>query len=98
MFWPLVCPLGFVLPRHAVPQGPGPAVPSIWPKVPTEPRDALPDPRALSAQRNEPAAADTRPEIAEQIAVEGAVRTALTIDPREGFLHVFIPPVVKIED
>jgi len=98
MLLPGDSPVGFRLPLNALPHVPAAAYPYIVPQDPTEPRDALPDPRALSAQRNEPTAADTRPEIAEQIAVEGAVRTALTIEPRDGVLHVFMPPVVKIED
>ena len=42
-------------------------------------------------------AADRR-SIAEQVAEDGAVRTALSIEPRDGVLCVFMPPVPKLDD
>jgi len=91
-------PLGYRLPLQSLPWIPPASYPHVVPPDPTAPRGPLPDPFELARIRL-PAAAGRRPqEIVEQVAIEGAVRTALVIEPRDGVLRVFMPPVGAVED
>ncbi len=94
-------PIGFRLPIGSLPFVPRSVYPYIHPQDPLEPRDDLPDPSRwrIIANANANAPAPGRQEPIEQVVGESAaVRTALTVEPRDGVLHVFMPPVSTIED
>jgi uncharacterized protein (DUF2126 family) len=94
-------PVGFRLPLGALPHVPESSYPHIHPADPTEPRGDLPEipaPRQQAvASFTEAAASQTQVE-QEASGVAGIVRTALSVEPREGRLCVFMPPVEKVED
>ncbi|MDE2302886.1 MAG: transglutaminase family protein [Sphingomonadales bacterium] len=103
--------LGYRLPLGTLPFVPPSDYPYIHPRDTAEPRAPLADFRAqvterasqsreARAQRSEAVAA---PEVRaqqriEQIRIEGAVRTAMTVEPQDGHLAVFIPPVESLDD
>ena len=95
-------PLGFRLPLGSLPWVAKSDYPYLHPQDPTEARPSLPTHEQLAQIYNEgggsaEASADRQTRI-EQIAVEGAVRTAMSIEPRDGVLCVFMPPVERLED
>src|ERR1019366_4938426 len=69
---------------------------------PSEPRAPLPTHERITQFYNaggssEEANANRQTRI-EQVAALGAVRTALSIEPRDGVICVFMPPVEKLEE
>ncbi|MBN9550068.1 MAG: transglutaminase family protein [Alphaproteobacteria bacterium] len=107
-------PVGYRLPLGALPYVPPAQFPYIVPVDPSVPRGALPArdailPEAPSGGADEMArqqaeasftAATVQQDRVEQQLTEigGAVRTALTVEPRDGRLCVFMPPVEALED
>ncbi len=65
--------------------------PYIQSQDPTEPRPPLPVAGASQSQRQGTSAPDEEKRV-------DAVRTAITIEPRDGILRVFMPPVSRLED
>ncbi|MBA5777109.1 transglutaminase family protein [Stappia sp. F7233] len=99
-------PVGFRLPLGSLPYVPPSQYPYVNIADPTEPRGPLADFRAGDIRQERPqaaahfTAAEATQEVVEQElgGVEGAVRTALAIEPRDGRLCLFMPPVERVED
>jgi uncharacterized protein (DUF2126 family) len=91
-------PVGYRLPLSSLPWVPPAAYPHVLMQDPTEPRGPLPEPADLPRIHSRTGEGPQRQEIVPQVAVEGAVRTALAIEPRDGVLHVFMPPVRALDD
>ncbi len=105
-------PVGYRLPLGALPYVPPSQYPYVHPADPTELRGDLAsfDPQARAPElpvreRAQPVTMVEAPNTLVQDRVEqqlsdlsGAVRTALSVEPRDGRLCVFMPPVERIED
>jgi uncharacterized protein (DUF2126 family)/transglutaminase-like putative cysteine protease len=104
MLMPGDSPAGFRLPLSALPWLSPDAVPHIYPEDPFTPREPLPGPDSyrqpyLSGAMREKTWQTRLSRIEQQAPFEGAsVRTALTVEPREGRLCVFMPPVESTAD
>ncbi|MCF1710870.1 transglutaminase family protein [Tabrizicola sp. J26] len=96
-------PVGYRLPLGSLPYVPPAAFPYINPADPFDDRPPLPEPANVAGR---PLPVSTRTvvpqgegQIAQSISeVGGSVRTALSVEPRDGRLCVFMPPVERIED
>ena len=99
-------PVGYRLPLGSLPYVPPASFPYVVDADPTAPREPLPEHEALSGRVQQvasfAAAEPTQPgqERIEQTLgdIDGAVRTALTAEARDGRLCVFMPPVERLED
>ena len=92
--------LGYRLPLSALPHLPPAQYPYTHPADPMQDFAALPEPEALGhAQRRieaqEPAG--WQAPASDEHEIVGAVRTALAIEPRDGMLCAFMPPVETME-
>ncbi len=98
-------PVGYRLPLSSLPHVPVASYPFVVEQDPTEDRDALPD-AAAGNQRFEQGQSDRRADgggaraqdRVEQRIIEGAVRTAISVEPRDGIVCVFMPPTESLED
>jgi uncharacterized protein (DUF2126 family)/transglutaminase-like putative cysteine protease len=103
-------PVGFRLPLGTLPYLPPAMYPYINVADPTEEREELPEfaveETAEQDQRSQPRASfspnEPHQDFVEQHAMHelegGSVRTAMAVEPRDGRLCVFMPPVERIED
>ncbi len=97
-------PVGYRLPLGALPYIPPARFPYINPADPSEPRGPLPD-VVVPAGRAMPEASFQPDDALQQGRIEqvlgeigGAVRTAMSVEVRDGRLSIFMPPVERIED
>ena len=86
-------PLGLRLPIASLPHIPEEDYPYTVEQDPLEPRDALPI-FEQAAQQDDP----SHQRVHEQQMRSGGVRTAMSIEIRDGVLCAFMPPVEKLED
>ena len=102
-------PVGYRLPLGALPHVPPSQYPYTNIADPTEPCGPLPDfaepPQPQVGARVQPLARVAADETLQQERVEqemgdlsGAVRTTLSVEPRDGRLCAFMPPVERLED
>lgn len=103
-------PVGYRLPLGTLPYVPPSQFPYVNPADPTEPRGPLPEfvssageggaqPQRAQAVASFSAAEPGQVRVEQQLGeFDGAVRTAITVESRDGRLCVFMPPVEKIED
>lgn len=100
-------PVGYRLPLGALPHIPPSQFPFIVPTDPSVPRSPLPPREALlpeDRQHTQPQASFTPATPGQEIVpqqiseIGGAVRTAVTVEPHDGRLCVFMPPVQSLED
>jgi uncharacterized protein (DUF2126 family)/transglutaminase-like putative cysteine protease len=85
-------PLGLRLPINALPHIPAEEFPYTVEQDPLEPREELPVYDAT------PAETAPHQEVNEQQLKGGGIRTAMSIEIRDGILCAFMPPVEKLED
>ena len=94
-------PLGFRLPLPSLAYIAPVSYPHVVPADPFAERGELPDPHPSRQpfRRGEPVAQRPRAErVAAQVAAGAVVRTAIAVEPRDGRLCVFLPPVAELED
>jgi uncharacterized protein (DUF2126 family)/transglutaminase-like putative cysteine protease len=89
-------PIGYRLPLGSLPYVAPINYPNVTPADPFSVRDALPT--RATMQRRAEAIATTPHAPPNGSEVIGAVRTALVVEPRDGHLCVFLPPVEDAED
>lgn len=97
--------LGYRLPLTALPHLTPAEYPYVNPQDPTIPRAELHEPTPLDPQRKSQPKASFVPATPVQpiqpqtiTEIDSLVRTALTVEPRDGRLCVFMPPLTTLED
>ncbi len=98
-------PVGYRLPLGALPYVPPASFPFVMDADPTVPREPLPEfPKQRADQSVASFAAAEGGQAAQERVeqtlgdIDGSVRTALSVEPRDGRLNVFMPPVERLED
>ena len=91
--------IGYRLPLNSLAYIQPSGYPHVYPADPTEPRAPLPKPPLLDQAHTRIAAPQMQTWVEQPRGeIEGAVRTAIAVEPRDGKLCVFMPPVERLED
>jgi uncharacterized protein (DUF2126 family) len=92
-------PMGYRLPLDSLPWAAAGDRPPLYERDPLEARDPLPRRAALEPRLTPPeeAAATGAQGQHHSESAKGVVRTALCVEPRGGRLHVFLPPLRRLE-
>ena len=92
-------PVGLRLPLKSLPWIPEGSEPQLFPRDPFEPIAPLPARSHIQESyfKNTADSSDQQ-EIAQQYLGDGPVRTALSVEARDGAIVVFMPPVETLED
>ncbi len=88
-------PMGFRLPLDSLPFEPKDHRHTIYEVDPWAPRGALPSKAHLNLMYSPPSRNGQAVKTGEFF--DGIIRTALCVEPRDGQLHVFLPPLERIE-
>ncbi|MCL6706556.1 transglutaminase family protein [Pseudomonas sp. R2.Fl] len=96
-------PVGYRLPLNSLPWLPPSVYPYINPLDPTIPRGPLPDfqtegGKPMQAAHFEAASDKGQPQQRSAGEIDGHIRTALSVEVRDGRLCIFMPPTVDVED
>ncbi|MGE0702082.1 MAG: transglutaminase family protein, partial [Hyphomicrobiaceae bacterium] len=91
-------PAGFRLPLGSLPYVAPLHMPQVGPRDPFEPAPALPERRTLMQRRRTVTLEAPPVPPMGQADIAGSVRTAMTVEPRDGRVCVFMPPLADAED
>jgi uncharacterized protein (DUF2126 family) len=96
-------PIGYRLPLGALPYVPPSSYPYVNTQDPTQPLGPLPEAPGAEGRVQMMAhfaeAGPVQDRVEQHLGeIGGAVRTAVTVEPRDGRLTVFMPPVERVED
>ena len=91
-------PVGFRLPLSALAFVPAVDYPHVLPADPLGQRQPLPKREVILQQRRTVTLEAKKPPDATGAEIYGSVRTAVSIEPRNGHLCVFMPPLADAED
>lgn len=98
-------PVGYRLPLSALPYVTPAQYPYINPTDPTVDRAPLPEAEPIDGTRKSQPMASFLPNVGSQtqwaqttVEIDGHVRTAISVEPRDGRLCVFMPPTASLED
>ncbi len=96
-------PIGLRLPLESLPWIDPATIEQVFERDPQAPREVFPPQSALRRRAGPGAPIDGFRPMAQDLPVVGPhdaalIRTALCVEPREGLLHVFLPPLTAAED